>query len=96
MRKYAVISVDNMNWEMEMKLYDTYNEAYAAMKKEFELDVAIELDHVAGYKFKGDQEEFDFTGYDDFIDLEEGSHRCHVYVLSTENEIHYEIKEVEL
>lgn len=91
MRKYAVVSVDNMCWEMEMKLYDTYEEAYAVMKKEFDLDVAIELSHVAGFKFSGDQEEFDFTGYDDFIDLKIDKKRMHVFVLPSDDEIHYEI-----
>ena len=94
MKKYAVISVDNMSWQMGMKLYETYEEAYAAMKKEFELDVAIELSHVAGFKFRGDQEEFDFSGYDDFIDLEIDTKRMHVYVLPSDDEIHYEIMEV--
>lgn len=96
MKKYAVISVDNINWELEMELYDTFEEAYTVMKKEFDIDVAIALSHVTNHKFNANQEEFDFSGYDDFIDLEISDKKMHVYVLPSEDEIHYEIMEVEV
>ena len=34
-----------MNWEFDLNLYDTYEEAYSIMKRDFDRDVAILLAH---------------------------------------------------
>ena len=103
MRKYAVISCDNMNWEFDLNLYDTYKEAYSIMKRDFDRDVAIMLTHDTSFDVNNrkineetGEDEYDFSGYEDFVDIEKTNTAMHVYELQYGDVVHYEIKEIEV